>query len=599
MSNLTFDIEADGLLDDVSKIHCISVSEDGDNPKCFVGSEEIDKALMWMKYADKLIGHNIIGYDLPVLKKVLDWEPSEHTLIRDTLVLSHLVWPDIMKDDSETKRIPKKYWGRYSLRSFGYRLNTHKGEIEDFTSWSPELIEYCNQDVMLTEKLWNMIVRKEPTAISVDMEIRFAQLSQRMHEIGICFDIYEASLLDGKITIERDALLESISQLVPPKVTTLKTPQYWVCQETFTQYEKKSDASSSQRKHLVAGPLKTREEKFNPMSRQQVATYLEGRGWKPTENTPTGRPKVDESILLEIPDIPEAKEIARLYRLQKMLAMLSEGKESWLGLVRKSRIHPRLNTLGTVSGRTSCSKPNLQQVPSERLPFGKECRELFCAPEGKMLCGVDAKSLEVRCFAHYMAAYDSGEFADLVVSDDIHQANADLMNCDRQTAKNTFFALLYGASPRKISDMLSIEVAAASDLIDGLFRKRPAMKKLMDAVKNRAMKRGFLVGLDGRRLHPRSFHSSVNLLIQSAGAIVSKRAAVNTMMKIKEHGEDYRNVHIVGFIHDELILEAPEDKAIPVMNQAIVAFRETTGQYNLRCPMDGDGRVGNNWYEVH
>ena len=113
------------------------------------------------------------------------------------------------------------------------------------------------------------------------------------------------------------------------------------------------------------------------------------------------------------------------------------------------------------------------------------------------------------------------------------------------------------------------------------------------------MRRGFLVGLDGRRLKPRSFHSSVNLLIQAAGAIVSKRAALNTWQRIQEHGDEYRGVHIVGFIHDEIIIEAPEDRAVQVLDQAITGFRETTQQYSLKCPMDGEGIVGNNWYEVH
>ena len=599
MSAIIFDIEADGLLDDATKIHCISISENGEDPRCYYG-DKLDIAIKYLDSASKLIGHNIIGYDLPLLERLAGFKPRSNVSIRDTFIISQMVWPDIMGNDSDTstKILPKKYWGKYSLRSFGYRFQMHKGDVDDFTSFSLEMMEYCNQDVRITAKLWGACITRGCSNEAVDMEMEFAAIAHEMEQDGIGFNTEKAFALYEAVDAERTELLRDLSVLVPPKIEELRTPAYWLDPVTEVVYAKKADAAHSVRKQLVRGPNKIREYPFNPMSRQQVADFLISRGWVPSATTPTGKPKVDESILLDILDIPEAKSIASLYRLQKLIAMLHDGREGWLKLAKADRLHPRLKTMGTVSGRTSCVSPNLQQVPSPRQPYGKECRELFYADEGRMLCGVDAKSLEVRCFAHYLARYDGSEFADEVIEGDIHAANAKTMGCDRQVAKNTFFALIYGASSQKLATMLGYTVDEAADLVRGLYERRPSMQTFMNAVRDRAMSYGYLRGLDGRRLYPRSPHSAVNLLIQAAGAIVSKQATVNTYQAIREHWSDY-DIRFVGFIHDEVIIETPEDIAEAILGVAITGFKKTTGQLSLRCPMDGDGRVGSTWYEVH
>ena len=598
MSSVTFDIEANGFLDEATKIHCISISENDEEPKCFSG-DKIPYALKHIASAEKLIGHNIIGYDLPLLKKLCNYTPRKSVDIRDTYILSQMLWPDILAKDSSQKIIPKKYWGRYSLRSFGYRLDMNKGSIEDFMLWTPEMEEYCDQDVRITTKLWKLCIQRGTTSVAADLEMEFAHLAHLMQRKGIGFDTVRAGSLYKTVSKEKEEILIGLSSLVPPRREELRTPAYWLDPITEVRYAKKGDAPPAARKELIRGPNKVREHEFNPMSRQQVAQFLISKGWVPTATTPTGKPRVDESILTNISGIDEAKQIAKLYRLQKLLAMLSDGKEGWLKLVKNDRLHPRLKTVGTVSGRTSCVSPNLQQVPSPRLPYGKECRELFYAEHGRLLVGVDAKSLEVRCFAHYLSLYDSGEFAEEVISGDIHAANAKTMTCDRQTAKNTFFALIYGASRQKIADMLGYSKAEASELVSDLYRRRPAMKKLMKDVKDRALSYGYLKGLDGRKLFPRSIHSSVNLLIQAAGACVSKQAALNTHQTLVDHWMDVYTIGIVGFIHDEIIVDVPEDTAEAIAIAGVASFKKTTGQLQLRCPMDGDGRIGKTWYDIH
>ena len=596
-----FDIEADNLADSVTKIHCISLSTDGGEPVCYT---DINKAFAILDKSDVLIGHNIIGYDFVVLRKLYFWKPAKHQKIVDTLPLSRLVWPDIINKDSNLHEFPKNCWGKYSLRAFGYRMGMHKGDIEDYSEYSDEMAEYCKQDVRITYELYRLIKAVKVSGVAATLEIEFAQLAQDMYETGIAFDKEKAYELYDELEGVKQACLSKVSDLVPPKVRELKTPEYWEDTITGVKYATKSSAPSVALPDLRRGPNKQKITEFNPNSRQQVAKYLISQGWKPENTTATGLPRVDEGTLNSITDIPAAKELAQLYRCNKLLGMLHDGNEAWIKLSRQNygreeRVHPTLRTLGAVSGRTSCVRPNLQQVPSPRLPYGKECRQLFCAGPGFTLVGCDAKSLEVRCFAHYMAKYDSGEFSEEVVKGDVHASNAEMMKCDRQTAKNTFFALIYGASIKKIADMLEIDIVHADNLVTKLFRERPAMQHLINSVKTAAERRGYLQGLDGRKLHPRSPHSSVNLLIQAAGACVSKQAALNMRDSIIKNKWGCLGVKFVGFIHDEVLIESPVDKAPAVLDTACISFRQTTDQFNLRCPMDGEGSIGETWYDIH
>jgi DNA polymerase I-like protein with 3'-5' exonuclease and polymerase domains len=596
-----FDIEADNLVDDVTKVHCMSFSIDGEEPECHT---DIATCLAILDKSDELIGHNIIGYDFVVLRKLFHWKPAAHQKIIDTLPLSQLVWPDIINKDMALDDFPKKFWGKYSLRSFGHRMNLYKGDVKSFSFYTEEMAEYCNQDVRITTQLFEMLKVLNTSADAADLEMRFAQIAQDMHENGIAFNEEKAYELLDKLEGVKRKCLDHVSELVPPTVKEMKTPEYWEDTITGVKYPTKISAPAAALPDLKRGPNKKKVTPFNPNSRQQVAKYLMSQGWKPINKTNTGQPRVDEGTLTSIKDIPAAKVLADLYRCNKMLGMLADGNEAWLKVSKlnardEPRIHPTLKTLGAISGRTSCVRPNLQQVPSARLPYGKECRQLFCAGPGYTLVGCDAKSLEVRCFAHYMAKYDSGDFAHQVVQGDVHQANADMMNCDRQTAKNTFFALIYGASPKKIAKMLDIDLVHAENLVSRLFRERPAMRHLINAVKTAAERKGYLQGLDGRKLIPRSPHSSVNLLVQAAGACVSKKATLNMGEAIVKNKWGCLGVKFVGFIHDEVLIEAPLHKAQSVLDTACASFRHTTEQFNLRCPMDGEGAVGATWYDIH
>ena len=159
---LVFDCETNGLLHDVSEIHCIAIY-DSETEETTVFNDRggqcrpITEALHWLNSAEIIIGHNIIGYDLPVFRKVYPFFNTTAAIV-DTLVLSRLYHPNMMEIDHKRNwdRMPLQLYGRHSLESYGYRLGEYKGEFgktSDWKDWSQEMQDYCVQDVKVTTKL--------------------------------------------------------------------------------------------------------------------------------------------------------------------------------------------------------------------------------------------------------------------------------------------------------------------------------------------------------------------------------------------------------------------------------------------------------------
>ena len=350
-------------------------------------------------------------------------------------------------------------------------------------------------------------------------------------------------------------------------------------------------------------PLKKRIP-FNPGSRDQIAKRFMQRGWKPADFTPDGRARVDEPILKELAKdgYEEAGPLLEYLMIQKRLGQLAEGNEAWLKLVKADgRLHGRVTTNGAVTGRCTHSKPNLAQVPNAGSPYGKECRELFTVGEGKKLVGCDASGLELRCLAHYMARYDGGAYAKILLEEDIHTANQKAAGLPtRDNAKTFIYAFLYGAGDEKIGKIIGKGQAEGKSIKKEFLDKTPALKKLREAVEQAVEARGYLVGLDGRQLPIRSPHAALNTLLQSAGALIMKQATVLLNRYLEVKGWSFaRDYALVGHIHDEVQLEVDEDKADTVGQLAVKAIQDAGRSFNFRCRLDGEYKVGQNWAETH
>jgi DNA polymerase I-like protein with 3'-5' exonuclease and polymerase domains len=329
-------------------------------------------------------------------------------------------------------------------------------------------------------------------------------------------------------------------------------------------------------------------EPFNLGSRKQIGEYLVEFGWKPTKFTPTGQPIVDEKVLSQIKNIPEAAVIAEYLMLQKRIAQIN----SWFKEMEDDgRIHGFVNTNGAVTGRMTHSSPNMAQVPSTSSPYGKECRECWTVEDNYRLVGIDASGLELRMLAHYM---DDEDFTYELLNGDIHTANQMAAGLEsRPQAKTFIYALLYGAGDAKLGSVVGGDANDGGRLRQSFFDNLPAFKVLKDRV-SRAAKRGYLKGLDKRKLFVRSEHAALNTLLQGAGAIVMKQALVNLQESIKD-----LDAHFVANVHDEWQIEAHKDVADKVGELGVAAIEQAGKDFYLKCELTGEYNVGNNWADTH
>ena len=329
---------------------------------------------------------------------------------------------------------------------------------------------------------------------------------------------------------------------------------------------------------------------FNLGSRQQIGRHLQYYGWKPTSLTETGQPIVDEAVLSKVKGIPEAALIGEYLMIQKRIAQV----QSWLDAVQDDgRVHGYVNANGAVTGRMTHSSPNMGQVPAVYSPYGKECRDVWTVPQGYKLVGMDASGLELRMLAHYMN--DEG-YTNEILNGDIHTANQLAAGlATRSQAKTFIYAFLYGAGDAKIGSIVGGSAKDGKRLKEKFLQNTPALGRLRERV-GVASGRGYVLGLDRRRVAIRSSHAALNSLLQSAGAIIMKKALCLLDEYAILWGLDY---HIIGNIHDEIQTEVREKDAERFGRLATSCVEAAGLFYKLNCPLAGDYKVGQTWADTH
>lgn len=585
-----FDIEADGLLDSITQIHCI-VIQDADTGKVYdFRPGEIEDGLKLLADADQLIGHNIIGYDIPAIQKLHPgW--SYKGEVFDTLTMARVIWPEIKQSDfkrAEKGTLPKQMIGLQSLESWGYRLGNYKGDFQGpWDTWTPEMHDYCIQDVAVTADLLSRIEAKNHPERSTKLEHSVQWIISRQIETGFRFDEKAATRLYAALAGKREEKRAALSKLVEP---------WYVPAGKFKP--KRDNARLGYTKDAVFTKVKLLE--FNAGSDIHVADRLQKLyGWKPEEFTPSGQPKVDDDIIGRLP-YPIAKEIAVYKMLDKRCGQIAEGKQAWLKQVKNGRLYGFVNPNGAVTGRATHSHPNIGQVPAAGKPYGKECRALFIPDEGFEMVGVDLSGLELRCLGHYLARWDEGAYAHEVVNGDPHTMNQEAAGLPtRDNAKTFIYGWLYGAGAAKIGKIIGKGPQAGRKLITRFLKRLPAVGYLKKAVE-RAAKRGYLIGLDGRKVTVRSAHAALNTLLQSAGALISKQWMIQAHLDLKEagyvEGRDYMQL---AWIHDELQLQARKGLGHEIGTIVAGAAPKAGEFFKLRCPIAAEYKVGNSWAETH
>lgn len=573
MKKVVFDIEANGLKP--TKVWVIVACDLSNRELQVFSGDTLHDFNAYIKDAE-VIGHNIIGYDIPVLERLLGTDFSS-CKITDTLVLSRLTNPSRE--------------GGHSLDNWGQRLGFPKGEHNDWTTYSQDMVEYCKQDVRVNCKVYDSLqgVLANFGSESIDLEHNVQTIINRQTDAGWLLDQEHAFILLAKLKEKKYELEEMVHEKFIPLPTFVK--------QVTPKYKKSGELSvvglrfaGEHWRDYVQTFSRIDYPEFNLGSRQQIGRYLQYFGWKPTKFTDKGQAIVDESVLATVTDIPEASMIAEYLMLQKRIAQV----QSWLDAVEDDgRVHGYVNSNGAVTGRMTHSSPNMAQVPSVGAEYGADCRACWTSPKGYKIVGMDASGLELRMLAHYM---NDKEYTNEILNGDIHTANQLASGVDtRSQAKTFIYAFLYGAGDAKIGSIVGGTARDGKRLKEKFLSNTPSLRELRERV-SVASGRGYLLGLDRRRVAVRSEHAALNTLLQSAGAIVMKKALCLLDEYARLWNIDYR---FVGNIHDEIQTEVREDHAEQFGRLAVSCIEAAGQHYKLNCPLTGEYKIGDNWSETH
>lgn len=647
-----FDLETNGLLDEVTKVHSLVIQE-GDTVHSYCdfhadGSlkyqedcTHIGDGIRHLSQATKLIGHNIIGYDIPVLRKLYPHVTLTDN-VEDTMILTRFLFGDIKDRDfaerdkdikaGRAPRLPGNLIGTHKLEAWGYRMGDLKDDYTEkckllgienpWARWNHHMQSYCEQDVRVTTKLWELCkgtkAYPESTA-ALETEHEFAKLIFLQQQHGFRFDVEAAEYLASEIRENRAKLHDELMGLFPPWYANLgprqvnKKQTRWVTSE-FGAITRKMGKEYKVGYYETVDPdcpqTKVELRVFNPASRHHIADRLKKLyGWQPQAFTNSGDPEINDEVLTDLP-YPPAQALAQYFMLEKRLGQIADGNQAWLRLQKNGRIHGSVNTLGAVTHRCTHSYPNIAQVPSienakGKVPYGAECRSLFLPDAGHVLVGCDADALELRCLAHFVRdggrlakAVDEGKRED---GTDIHTMNQKAAGLPtRNMAKTFVYGWCYGAGDAKIGEIVGGTAEEGKRLKAKFMKATPGLGGLMSAVKTAAKHNGYLRGIDGRRVPVRHQHAALNTLLQNAGAVAMKKANVILWHELERRGlrfgEDWAQV---ASVHDEWQLTCKPEIVETIKEVSVWAIEEAGRQLNFNCPLRGNAEHGNNWKETH
>jgi len=543
------DIETDGF--NPSKIHCIVAKNVDTNLVTVFDPDTMYSFNSWAKKVDKFIMHNGLSFDAPVLNRLLGTGITPDKII-DTLILSQLFNPIREKG--------------HSLRAWGEKLNMLKGgEDVNFSKYDFNMLNYCKQDVEITHAVYNELIKESNgfSQESSDLEHNIRLILDQQEKNGFAFDMMKAQQLLAKLKEDIYDLEQWSLEEFEPTIVEMKT--------------------------------KTKEIPFNIGSRQQIADRLMKKGWKPKQFTDKKNIIINEAVLKTIKE-PElkltAERFSKYFLLQKRAVMV----ESWIDACdNDNRVHGKVMTLRTITGRMAHNSPNMAQVPAVYSPYGKDCRELWTIsdPMKYKLVGTDASGLELRCLAHYL---NDTTYTDEILNGDIHTKNMELAGlANRDQAKTFIYAFLYGAGAEKIGKIVGAGKEQGNSLIKRFLSNLPSLRRLREQVES-VSRRGKIKAIDGRYLKVRSPHSALNTLLQGAGAIVCKQWLLHIITRVYNKKLDAK---LVASVHDEYQFEVANKDVNEFCSITKIAMKETEKTLKLRCPLDNDYKVGVTWAETH
>ena len=611
---LVFDIETDGFLEDMTKCHVL-VCQDVVSKKLYTFTD-IQNGLNFMKNADALIGHNIIGFDLMALDKLYGWKPSSKTVLIDTWIMSQTL------QFNRQHKHGLAGWGSY----LGFKkMDNSEWAADGFKTYDPRMIDYCIQDVKLNTKVYEVLLAELEKAIEINdlikkglrVEHDVAEFEAIVRKTGWLFDLSKAQ--ENLRLMTRH--MNKIESIIEPKLGTTKV---FIDKAPKTaKYTKKGLYTATTARILseylgnnVIGedalsdnpPIqpgqefqRSKIEKVTLSNMELVKEWLLSIGWKPDDwNVKRGHtgnwirtgPKLTSTSLAKLGR--QGKLIDRYYTIKNRKATI----ESWLERIQKDdtgnyRLHGRMFTIGTPSFR--CRHEVIVNLPAVDAEYGRMLRELFIAEPGYRVVGADSAGNQLRGLCHYVG---DKSYTDLVVNGDQHTRNADVLGCSRSVAKSFLYAILFGAGDAKLGQTLTGVSSApkGKEARQKFMNNLPGFEQLVNKLRGVFNQYGCIPGLDGRKIFARSDYQVLNYLLQTTEGITCKAALSYAMNKIKE---EKLNAYPAIFYHDEQAWIASDKDSKRVGEILQESFREAPKWFGVECMDGGDYVIGNSYAEVH
>lgn len=622
-----------------------------------------DEFLEFMKEVDCIIGHNIIGYDVPTLKHVFKdkWTHPDSKVI-DTLVLSRLFRP-VPPAGFSTQKVADTRIGGHSMGAWGRRLGFPKTEFNDFSKFSMEMLGYCVNDVELNHKIYTHLVTKERQGFSdesIVLEHEVAFWLKIQEDNGFKLDKNKARTLVEVTAKLKDELLVELQELFPPLFVETRTIFPKVTKHGVVSKVTMNSLQRAEKYTVNKNGSYTlyKKEVFNPGSSQQVAKRLLSIGWKPLKKTPTGAPATDKKSIENAIEVLEINYPAiRPLKHYSMVCNRLEKANKWLELVElrgDNRVHGKVNPIGASTHRMAHYDDNMANIPSVKKDkdgnvlyglaggFGFECRDCWTVDDldTNILVGADASGIQLRALAHYM---NDPAYTKALLEADIHEVNREAAGIDtRSKAKTFIYAFLLGAGDYKTGTIVGIgeekdrkEVLLWGDdtqyfsskksvlyamkqklkkegipadetnlaymckgykIKQQFLERTPALKHLKEVEIPAAVERGYIHGLDGRKMCIPSQHLALAIYLQGFEAVVMKYAMVDYSKKLTKEGVWFKQV---AMVHDEFCVETRKVYGDIAGKTIIESIRKAGEVLESRCPLDGEYFLGNTWADVH
>src|SRR5260370_7981854 len=654
---VVIDIECDKL-ESPTKIWCV-VCKDTDTGEYYVfrnlheDQTEVEKFKTLVKRCTRLVGHNILGYDYPVLCNLIKfYDCISLTNIIDTLIISKLF----------------NYSRQgHSIEDYGIEFNLPKGEFNDWSKLSEDMVTYCIRYVDIWQRNYLSYldsINNSKYRNAITCEHKFQIIVNSLHNNGFYFDITKCNKLLEKVTLELKNLDEEILKSFPPHLSLIR--------EIHPERTKHGTLHRKDFRWVQDGDLtefngypfcRCEFKSFNPSSHRQIVDVLTGAGWKPTDKTKTHVEsdrqgiiredlkkygwKINETNISSLPSAAprSARTLARRILFEASRRTLTE----WSNLYNPStaRIHGRFIAIGAWTHRMAHQKPNMANIPNELYTQGKvkllcgEMRSCFSAHKNKVLVGVDAEGIQLRIFAHYI---DDQEFTDAIVKgskhdgSDPHSLNQRILGSickSRAAAKRFIYALLLGAGIKKLAEVLDSNEDKTKEALANLLGRYEGFARLKKTIIPKDAKRGYFFGLDGRKVNilgeteSERRHLAMSGYLQNGEVVVMKHATILWLEKVSKRLREteekryanlvsdstiptYNDNHwnnlgdrtfgtkkpiLVNLVHDEWQTEMPSNDLEEARWMAQIqcdALIEVGEMFGLKCPLAGsymnDGR---------